>query len=133
MSAPTLTDAPLFAEYVGADGNRYVRLSEEVRADIDARVAAHAEVTRLVANARRGGKESHHVAAAAALLALHRTQVLSLCCACVERHDKGRPLPSWTERLPRGGECSRCSYVGHDCLVVVPMSDAPGQLEGGAL
>jgi hypothetical protein len=76
-----------------------------------------AAVERLVANARRLGKGAHHVAAAAHF-ALPGARVLALCCWCVERHDAGREAPAPVYRLPCGGECERCPYVGPDCLVV---------------
>lgn len=66
----------------------------------------------LVERARALGKESQHVAAAASVLCL---KAASLCVHCADK-PKHRSARVW--RLPRGGECEQCSYVGHDCLVV---------------
>jgi hypothetical protein len=70
-------------------------------------------IEQLVANARRVRKESQHVAMAAAVV-LRGRDIRSLCCWCAETHPDARVF-----RLPRGGECDACPYVGHDCLVVV--------------
>lgn len=67
---------------------------------------------RLLDNARRLGHESQTAAFAIELVT--KAPARSLCCHCAE-HVEGDAT-----RLPRGGECSRCPYVGHDCLVVVP-------------
>ncbi len=71
-------------------------------------------VEQLVENARRAGKESQHVALAAALVELP-SPVQSLCVWCADA-PRWRDAPVW--RLPRGGECEHCSYAGHDCIVV---------------
>ena len=63
-------------------------------------------------NATRLRHLSQTVAAAAALVA-PAANAESLCVWCAEMH----PLAP-VRRLPLGGECSRCSYSGHDCLVV---------------
>jgi hypothetical protein len=63
------------------------------------------------ANARRLGHGSHLLAAAAYLTGY---TAYSLCCGCAESVE-GKAI-----RLPAGGECDRCSYVGVDCLVIVP-------------
>lgn len=77
----------------------------------------------LIANASRLGKESQHVALACALLP-GLGHVRSLCVWCAE----GAGL---AYRLPRGGECSACSYAGYDCLVVAP--EATGTAEDVAV
>ena len=66
-------------------------------------------LSTLIANARRLGKGSHVVAAAASVLGI---EARSLCCWCTEN------VLGQATRLPQGGECSRCSYVGNDCLIV---------------
>lgn len=68
----------------------------------------------LINNARRLGHGSHTVAFAASLLAKSPTAALSLCCWCAEG------VEGEAHRLPKGGECSRCPYIGRDCLVIVP-------------
>jgi hypothetical protein len=88
-------------------------------------------IERLVVSARRLAKESQHVVYAAALCEGTRdAKVLSLCCGCAESRFGSFIVPtSYTDaavwspaafRLPRGGECMGCSYVGHDCLLVLP-------------
>jgi hypothetical protein len=67
---------------------------------------------RLIDNSRRLGHESQTVAFAIELATAAPAH--SLCCQCAER------VEGDAFRLPRGGECSRCPYVGHDCLVVIP-------------
>lgn len=69
-------------------------------------------LSHFVRNARRLGKESHHVSRAAYLCGI---KAHSLCVWCADKPEH-RSAHVW--RLPRGGECERCSYVGHDCLVV---------------
>jgi hypothetical protein len=69
-------------------------------------------IETLVANAKRAGKESQHVMLAAAFVSTG-CEVHSLCVWCAEAHPNARVF-----RLPRGGECQACPYVGHDCLVV---------------
>lgn len=73
-------------------------------------------IETLIANAARLGMESQHVALACGFVP-GLAPVTSLCvwCADVERSPLMRV---W--RLPRGGECMRCPYVGYDCLVVHP-------------
>lgn len=66
---------------------------------------------QLVANARKLRKGSHVVALAAGVLGL---AAHSLCCWCAEA------VEGKATRLPAGGECSRCAYVGADCLVIEP-------------
>jgi hypothetical protein len=70
-------------------------------------------VNRIISNAIALGHTSQVVAGAAALAGI---KVHSLCCWCAEKVE-GEVL-----RLPAGGECDRCPYVGRDCLVVVPNS-----------
>jgi hypothetical protein len=67
--------------------------------------------SKYIANARALGHGSHIVAAAAAFTG-HKAH--SLCCWCAEG------VEGDATRLPAGGECERCPYVGHDCLVIVP-------------
>jgi hypothetical protein len=74
-------------------------------------------VQSLVENATRLGKGAQHVALAAAFCkSLSGTRVLSICVWCADaRH-------GWTGeafRLPRGGECQCCPYVGVDTIVLV--------------
>jgi hypothetical protein len=66
---------------------------------------------RYVANAIKFGHGSHVVADAAALMG---HTAYSLCCWCAESV-QGKAM-----RLPAGGECNRCPYVGRDCLLIVP-------------
>jgi hypothetical protein len=61
---------------------------------------------------RRGS----HIAAFAIELVTKRP-TWSLCCWCAEHVDGD----VW--RLPLGGECQRCPYVGRDCLVVAPIQE----------
>jgi hypothetical protein len=68
-------------------------------------------IQHFVENARRLGHGSHVVAAAAYWAGL---KAYSLCCGCADKV-AGEAL-----RLPLGGECDRCPYVGHDCLVIIP-------------
>ncbi len=67
-------------------------------------------VARLIDNARLLGHESQTTAFAVELVT--GCPAFSLCCCCAEG------VEGDAVRLPRGGECSRCPYVGHDCLVV---------------
>lgn len=69
-------------------------------------------INRYIANAFALGHGSHVVAAAAALTGF---KAHSLCCWCAES------VQGEATRLPAGGECDRCAYVGADCLVVVPV------------
>jgi hypothetical protein len=69
------------------------------------------QIACLIDNARRLGHESQTAALAIELVTASPAH--SLCCWCAE-HVEGDAV-----RLPRGGECSRCPYVGRDCLVVV--------------
>lgn len=69
-------------------------------------------IETLCENARRMRKESHHVAWAASFVGI---RARSLCCDCAERLS---PI-GFAVRLPLGGECEACPYVGHDCLVTV--------------
>jgi hypothetical protein len=73
----------------------------------------NATIARYIANAYALGHGSHVVAGAAAFTGL---QSHSLCCWCAETVD------GEATRLPAGGECDRCSYVGRDCLVIAPNS-----------
>jgi len=76
-------------------------------------------IEKLVANAIKLGQESHQVALAAAFCrSLRGADVRSLCVWCAEEHDA--PLAF---RLPKGGFCQKCSYVGYDCLVVAQPVD----------
>jgi hypothetical protein len=76
------------------------------------------DLTAAIANAIRLGHGSHVVAGAAALAGI---EAYSLCCWCAEK------VEGEATRLPTGGECDRCPYIGHDCLVIVPLSpDQPG-------
>jgi len=68
-------------------------------------------VERYIANAFSLGHGSHVVAAAATVTGY---KAFSLCCWCAE-HVEGHAA-----RLPAGGECDRCAYVGRDCLVIIP-------------
>lgn len=67
------------------------------------------EITALIQNAKRLGHGSHTVAAAAYLLGI---KAQSLCCWCADSVD-GNAV-----RLPAGGECQGCYYVGSDCLII---------------
>lgn len=67
-------------------------------------------IARLKANALRLGKEAQHLAGA---LSLSGFPAISLCCWCAET------VPGEVIRLPKGGECVRCPYVGRDVLCVV--------------
>lgn len=69
-------------------------------------------LAHFVRNARRLGKESQHVSRAAYLSGI---KAHSLCVWCADKPEH-RSANVW--RLPRGGECEQCPYVGHDCLVV---------------
>lgn len=70
-------------------------------------------IDTLISNADRTGHGSHTVAHAAATLGI---TAHSLCCWCLE---SDRDLDeAQARRLPAGGECDRCAYVGRDCLVV---------------
>ena len=91
---------------------------DALKASLLALVVAHhtgTTIERYITNARRLGHGSHVVAAAAAWTG-HK--VHSLCCWCAER------IEGEATRLPAGGECDQCPYVGHDCLVIVPMAPA---------
>lgn len=68
--------------------------------------------TSIIDNARALGHESQTAAFAIELVT--KAPALSLCCWCAES------VEGHAVRLPKGGECSRCSYTGHDCLVVIP-------------
>jgi len=70
-------------------------------------------IEKLIENAAFLGHESHTVALAATVCGI---TAHSLCCWCAETVAPG----GLAIRLPTGGECERCSYVGQDCLVVVP-------------
>lgn len=83
-----------------------------------------ATIDTLITNASQLGKESQHVALAAAFV-LPGVQVLSLCCWCADAR-YGWDVKA--HRLPRGGECQACPYVGYDCLVLVPELPAPPPL-----
>lgn len=69
------------------------------------------QVQRMIENAERLGHPTQIAAFAIALTTGQLAQ--SLCCWCAE------PVPGSVYRLRAGGECSRCSYVGRDALVVV--------------
>jgi hypothetical protein len=75
-------------------------------------VMSNATTLRLLDNARALGHGSH--VAAFAIELVTRAPAHSLCCACAEA------VEGEAVRLPRGGECSRCPYVGRDCLVILP-------------
>lgn len=77
-------------------------------------------IARLLDNARRLGHQTQTAAFAIELVTKERA--VSLCSHCAE-HVEGDAC-----RLPRGGECSRCPYVGRDCLVVIP-PDVLGNLK----
>ena len=68
-------------------------------------------VARIVSNCSRLGHEAQTAAFALSLL---NVPARALCCWCAE-HVEGE-----AHRLPRGGECAGCAYVGLDTLVVVP-------------
>lgn len=68
--------------------------------------------TRMLDNARTLGHASHTAAFAVELVTGRPTH--SLCCWCAES------VEGDAVRLPKGGECSRCPYVGPDCLVILP-------------
>ena len=65
---------------------------------------------KFISNARLLGYQTQVAAAAVTLLGV---PAWSLCCWC------GEHTPGTTHRLPAGGECDRCSYVGRDCIVIV--------------
>ena len=69
-----------------------------------------ATVERFTANASKLGKEAQHLSAALFFVGI---ESIALCCWCAE-HEPGEVI-----RLPRGGECVRCPYVGRDALCVV--------------
>jgi hypothetical protein len=69
---------------------------------------------QIIINATNTNHGSHVAAAAAAFLG-HNAH--SLCCWCLEA-DRSLDDAS-AHRLPAGGECERCSYVGRDALLVV--------------
>lgn len=66
----------------------------------------------LLVNARKLGKESHHVARAAALLGI---DAASLCVWCA---DKPHNLTFPAHRVPRGGQCEACPYQGEDAIIL---------------
>ncbi len=66
----------------------------------------------ILENARRLRHGSH--VAATALELVTGQPAYSLCCWCAES------VPGDAVRLPQGGECQRCPYVGADCLVITP-------------
>lgn len=77
-------------------------------------------ISRLLSNAERMRKGSHVAALVIELVTKGRAR--SLCCWCAE-HVEGE-----AHRLPVGGECDRCPYVGRECLVVLPATgDARGK------
>lgn len=69
-------------------------------------------LSHFVRNARRLAKQSQHVSRAAYLCGI---KAHSLCVWCADKPEH-RSAHVW--RLPLGGECDQCSYVGYDCLVV---------------
>lgn len=76
--------------------------------------------TTLIDNARRLGHETQTAAAAIELVTGKRA--VSLCCWCA---DAPPAATGEVYRLPKGGECSHCAYVGRDCLVVLPEAVQP--------
>lgn len=72
-------------------------------------------VEHLVAGATTRGKWAHTVSQAA-YLTRPAAGVRALCCGCLEAHDAGRARVSLVYRVPRGGECEGCRYVGVDCV-----------------
>lgn len=71
----------------------------------------HTAVSKILTNARTLGHSSQTAAFAIDLTTCHKAH--SLCCWCAES------VVGDAVRLPKGGECARCAYVGHDCLVVI--------------
>ena len=69
-------------------------------------------VDRIIRNASKLG---HFTQTAAWALELLGVQSHSLCCWCAEKQGHDHVF-----RVPKGGECSRCSYTGRDTLVCVP-------------
>ncbi len=69
------------------------------------------QATQLIRNARTLGHGSHTVAAAGCIVGI---TLHSLCCWCAAS------VEGEAVRLPAGGECDRCAYVGQDCLVIIP-------------
>ena len=67
---------------------------------------------RIIENARALGHTSQ--VAAFAIELVTRAPAQSLCCWCAES------VEGEAVRLPCGGECARCPYIGRDCLIVVP-------------
>lgn len=72
-----------------------------------------AAFSRIVANASRTGHGAHTAAHAFALLG---GRAVACCCWCIEADEALDDAT--TVRLPAGGECDRCAYVGRDCLLV---------------
>jgi len=70
------------------------------------------QTAQLIRNARALGHASQTAAFAIELAAGRPAH--SLCCWCAES------VEGDATRLPQGGECSRCAYVGPDCLVIIP-------------
>jgi hypothetical protein len=69
---------------------------------------------RILDNASKLGHQSQTAAFAISLVA--KVAAHSLCCWCA------KSVEGEAVRLPKGGECSNCPYVGHDCLVIVEVA-----------
>ncbi len=68
------------------------------------------QTQRLIQNARN---LNHSTQTAAFAISLCGQPCQSLCCWCAES------VQGEAHRLPQGGECSRCSYVGPDAILVL--------------
>jgi hypothetical protein len=64
---------------------------------------------QIIKNAKNLGHQTQTAAFAASLVGI---DARSICCWCAE-HVSGD-----FQRLPRGGECSRCAYTGRDTGVL---------------
>jgi hypothetical protein len=68
--------------------------------------------SNILDNARKLGHEAQTAAFAIELVT--KQPAHALCCRCAES------VEGEAVRLPKGGECSKCPYVGRDCLVILP-------------
>lgn len=69
----------------------------------------------LISNARNLGHSAHATAFAVELATGQRAR--ALCCWCLEKCDPAGALEA--HRVPVGGDCSGCSYIGRDTLVAI--------------